>query len=209
MFSDEIEAAAQDDLLRFMTTDEDPVMEVVRRINSSTNVSTISVNDGQNDQTDPSDNNGLLDEAAVDVVVEEQIIEEAESELNGIPTCNTLDAEVKQYFFNKGLTPKKEIKWRCVDAYETSNEQFYEPANAVLLEIKTPLEYFQSYFNDAFWMETVNFTNLYAVQQDVPHFSPTNLDEMKTFVGVHILMGNLSYPRVRLYWEPKFSIPLN
>lgn len=54
----------------------------------------------------------------------------------------------------------------------------------------------------------VEFTNLYAVQTHVNNFPPTCAEEIRNFIGIHILMGCLSYPRVSLYWEPKFCIPL-
>lgn len=58
-------------------------------------------------------------------------------------------------------------------------------------------------------------TNLFAVQ-NTTRFTPTNANELKTFVGIHILMGNLHYPRIHFYWTPQLrvqqiseSMPLN
>lgn len=50
-------------------------------------------------------------------------------------------------------------------------------------------------------------TNLNALRNGVI-FSPTTPEEIKKILGVNIMMGTLPYPRVRLYWEPKFAIPL-
>lgn len=50
-------------------------------------------------------------------------------------------------------------------------------------------------------------TNLYALRNRVV-FSPTTPEEIRKFLGINIMMGTLPYPRVRLYWEPKFAITL-
>ena len=49
-------------------------------------------------------------------------------------------------------------------------------------------------------------TNLFAVQNG-KRFPPTNNREMKIFVGIHILMGNLQYPRIKCYWQQNLRIP--
>ncbi|KAG5864540.1 hypothetical protein JTB14_007595 [Gonioctena quinquepunctata] len=53
----------------------------------------------------------------------------------------------------------------------------------------------------------VENTNLYAVQQGF-RFQPTNAAEMKVFIGIHILMGNIRYPRVQNYWEARLQVPI-
>ncbi|KAG8313535.1 hypothetical protein J6590_002006 [Homalodisca vitripennis] len=60
-----------------------------------------------------------------------------------VSTCQTLDQAVSEYFLKKQLTPKKEIKWRTIDGFETVNEQFYEPPQPDLTELSSPLEYFE------------------------------------------------------------------
>ncbi|XP_015367868.1 PREDICTED: piggyBac transposable element-derived protein 3-like [Diuraphis noxia] len=52
------------------------------------------------------------------------------------------------------------------------------------------------------------YTNLYSVSKQISRFKPTNINEMKIFIGIHIIMGSLKYPRVRLYWEENFQINL-
>ncbi|KAG5883264.1 hypothetical protein JTB14_024239 [Gonioctena quinquepunctata] len=52
----------------------------------------------------------------------------------------------------------------------------------------------------------VENTNLHALQNEVK-FAPTKVEEMKTFVGIHILMGNLHYPRISFYWDSQLEIP--
>lgn len=37
-------------------------------------------------------------------------------------------------------------------------------------------------------------------------FAPTKLKEMKTFVEIHIMMGNLHYPRISFCWDGQIKI---
>jgi len=57
------------------------------------------------------------------------------------------------------------------------------------------------YFNDSDFENMSFFTNLYAVQKNTNNFKSTNIQEMKEFVGMHLVMGALKFPRIRMYWE--------
>lgn len=114
---------------------------------------------------------------------------------------------IAAFFANNGLTRKEDIVWRRNVTYITPKIKWYakQPENEVSLE--SPLQFFENYFHENVYTTMAECTNLYAVQQQV-RFEPTVAAEMKVFVGVHIMMGNLHYPRVRNYWEARFSIPL-
>lgn len=43
------------------------------------------------------------------------------------------------------------------------------------------------------------FTNFYAVQKNTYNFNATNIQEMKEFVGMHLVMDALKLPRIRMY----------
>jgi len=83
-------------------------------------------------------------------------------------------------------------------------ENLDQPIYPILL--RSPLEYFSEYFNNDIFEKMAFFTNLYAVSKQISRFKPTNINEMKIFIGIHIIMGSLKYPRVRLYWEDNFQI---
>lgn len=74
--------------------------------------------------------------------------------------------------------------------------------------MSSPLQLFSNYFSDELLETAVFNTNLYAVRNNVPNFPPTTVAELKTFIGINILMRNLGLPRVRMYGEPKFAVPL-
>lgn len=63
------------------------------------------------------------------------------------------------------------------------------------------------YFNEDFF-ETIAFnTNLYAILQNVTNFKPKNEQEIRVLIVIHIIMGCLKFPRVRMYWEENFKVP--
>lgn len=91
--------------------------------------------------------------------------------------------------------------------YLTPNINWYHPVAHQLVELESPLILFRKYFTNDLFNTMVYNTNLYAIQQNAK-FTPTCEAELRIFVGLHILMGNLNYPRVRCYWEDKLRIPM-
>jgi len=72
--------------------------------------------------------------------------------------------------------------------------------------IPTPLDYFFKYFPESEYENMANYTNTYAEQIGRLNWKPTNSKEIKIFVGIHLYMGVLNFPRIRMYWEQKSRI---
>lgn len=68
--------------------------------------------------------------------------------------------------------------------------------------------FFENYFTDDLITNFIENTNLYAVQNNGANFPATTKNEIKTFLGIHILLGVMRFPSVNLYWEPNLRIPL-
>lgn len=51
----------------------------------------------------------------------------------------------------------------------------------------------------------VTYTNLHHLQNNTC-FENTNIKEIKKIVGIHIIMGNQSYPSIRVYWDSKLCV---
>lgn len=66
--------------------------------------------------------------------------------------------------------------------------------------IRSPLEYFNDYFNDEFFEEAAICTNNYYMRRTgrILNTSPT---EIKKLVGIHLIMGVIPYPRLFMYWQ--------
>jgi len=75
-------------------------------------------------------------------------------------------------------------------------------------EIQNPIYYFSKYFDDSDFENMSFFTNLYAVQKNTNIFKSTNIQEMKEFIAMHLVMGALKFPRIRMYWEDNTRIKM-
>lgn len=64
----------------------------------------------------------------------------------------------------------------------------------------SPGALFQLFFSDDFFDFLVFQTNLYCQQSEKPYY-PTNRIELKTFLGINLLMGIKNLPSYRDYWS--------
>lgn len=101
-------------------------------------------------------------------------------------------------------TEKKNIKWQISPfSPPVLNLQPIENIQPIVLGndvIDHPLVYFSKYFNDDDFELMVLYTNIYALQKGKP-WKNTDLREMKIFISLHILMGSMGFPRIRMYWD--------
>lgn len=119
------------------------------------------------------------------------------------------EIRIDNFMKENNLTKKTDIVWMKNVTYIPPNISWHEKEDTSdpEIELESPMYFFQQYFSNNLFELMVDNTNLYAVQQH-SKFLPTNLGEIKTFVGIHIVMGNCHYPRIRNYWQPKLNIPL-
>lgn len=140
-------------------------------------------------------------------IPESENISQTERNVNDIENPLSKSARIKLFFENNELTFKKNICWRKNIRYITPKIIWYKPKKDEVTELESPLHFFRQYFTPDLISSMVEHTNLYAVQQFMK-CPPTTIDEMETFIGMHILMGNLHYPRVRCYWEKRLRVPI-
>uniref|UniRef100_A0A4W5MC42 C2H2-type domain-containing protein n=1 Tax=Hucho hucho TaxID=62062 RepID=A0A4W5MC42_9TELE len=68
---------------------------------------------------------------------------------------------------------------------------------------RKPIDYFSKYFGWDAWAEIARCTN------KVSHLSnPVTAKEVAQFVGIHIAMGTLKFPSLKLYWQDFTKVPL-
>lgn len=101
---------------------------------------------------------------------------------------------------------KSDIKWSATP-FQTSNIVLKKIQNtSTTSRLPTPLDYFIKYFPESLFEEMAGFTQIYSQQMGVKNFEETSSNEIKVFVGVHLLMGVINFPRVRMYWQSKYRI---
>lgn len=105
------------------------------------------------------------------------------------------------------ITSKKNIKW-IQQPFNTPNIELDDlDITDPVIVLRNPIDYFMHYFNDDFF-ETLAFnTNLYAIQKNLTNFKATNQQEIRVLIAIHLIMGCLKFPRVRMYWEENFKVP--
>ncbi|PNF34042.1 hypothetical protein B7P43_G03481 [Cryptotermes secundus] len=106
------------------------------------------------------------------------------------------------------LSEKKDIKWRhrpisILDSY-SEWEQHIEDQ-----ELLSPSTYFSKYIPDDLFCTMADMTNIYALQSgEISNFKQTTPAELKTLFGLHIIMGTLKFPRVRMFWDTTLKMQL-
>lgn len=97
-------------------------------------------------------------------------------------------------------TKKKKIKWipgSCESMIFSWKKVNADNTNR---EISTPFSYFKKYIPDSIIDCMGEKTTMYAMQNNI-NMQPTNKNEIKTFLGLHIIAGTLKFPRLEMYWE--------
>ncbi|XP_060846360.1 piggyBac transposable element-derived protein 3-like [Rhopalosiphum padi] len=109
---------------------------------------------------------------------------------------------------NIQLSSKHEIKWERLPFSNSKKPILNDilPDVSDYYEIQAPLVYFNRYFNDAEIEKMAEMTNRYAIQNGSSWNKPTDIWEIKTFIALHIRMGCLKYPRVRMYWDTTLGL---
>lgn len=70
-----------------------------------------------------------------------------------------------------------------------------------------PYVYFSRYMPESIFKVIAENTNLYSVQSTLQNVN-TTADEIRKLFRMHILMGVVHLPRVRLYWDTMMKVPL-
>lgn len=108
------------------------------------------------------------------------------------------------------LTKKCDIKWKR-DSFDGAKVPFQTETiddGDSDYKDKDPIDFFKNYFSDETCEQFALHTNEYAVQQNVKNFLPTNSSEIKILFGLHMLMGIIKLPRVKMYWSSLFDLQI-
>lgn len=105
-----------------------------------------------------------------------------------------------------GTAKELRFKWRKKH-FSRRDARFTGPVITTNEEVKSPVGYFTKYFTKDIFELISAQTNLYSVQKSGTSVKCT-CSEIRKLFGAHIIMGTLSFPRLRMYWEPHTRIPL-
>lgn len=106
------------------------------------------------------------------------------------------------------ITQKKNIKW-LQQPFQCPTIELQDLETQVQVDyLRNPINFFLQYFENDFFEIVAFNTNLYTVQNNNTNFKPTNKHEIQTLIAIHLIMGCLKFPRIHMYWEEKFRVPL-
>ena len=127
---------------------------------------------------------------------------ENESE-KGVVIPKDIEIDFMDENLSYNVTSKDNIKWRKRVFDQESS--VFAPALVTPTHIRTPYEIFKEYIPEKLIHDMAKFTNMYGLQK-VTDFKQTNPDEIMKLLGMHILMGVIKLPQIKLYWSNNLNI---
>lgn len=136
--------------------------------------------------------------------------------------CTSFEAALESADEQYKITAKKDFQWRHRSHFQPLQPVPFIDQLAVT-ELRDPLAYFLEFFNNDFFEEVAAFTNLNAVQKyqervqqqaraerqrkrpPVP-FRDCTAKEVRQCIAIHLFMGTVKFPRIRMYWKSGFAI---
>ncbi|XP_039296971.1 uncharacterized protein LOC120354224 [Nilaparvata lugens] len=101
-------------------------------------------------------------------------------------------------------TNRKNIQWRkrpfnppVIGAFEDNHEDVFTSDN--------PIDFFRKYIPNECISQIVQYTNMYGLQSGKA-FQPTHDREINIFIGLHIYMSVLKFPRIEMYWRNSLKV---
>lgn len=143
------------------------------------------------------------DEIELEVEVEENIPDQIYNQLDE----EFIDIEEGEIDLNEetpafNITARNDIQWRKQN-YIPEPCFFHHTAPEVVN--RTPYEIFSKYITKALIIEMSTFTNIYALQKGAT-FKHADPEEILKLIGVHILMGIMKFPQLRMYWNSALKV---
>jgi len=65
------------------------------------------------------------------------------------------------------------------------------------------MEYLKKYFSEELYELAALCTNQYYMEK-TGKILKTSSNEIKNFFGIHVIIGCIKFPRLRMYWSAKF-----
>ena len=86
------------------------------------------------------------------------------------------------------------------DEFDAGNTEWADEFTGFGHVENSPIDILSKYFSDDLFESIANETNIYTLTMTGVSIK-TNAFEIRQFFGINILMGNIGYPRIRMYWQ--------
>ena len=146
------------------------------------------------------DDNTEVETAAytgIQQVEESEQIEDPESENEPVIT----NPPKKRKVVNK----KEKVQWvrknfASAPAHEDANEEDNDDDEDSYAEPDSPYKYFMQFISNEFIENMCEKTGMYYFQKTSKHLNTTS-QEIKILIDIHIEIGSILFPNLRLYWS--------
>lgn len=162
--------------------------------------------DGQFDEQ--LDNILDIDQAITTVIANNQEVLQEQDIQNDVVPAVLDNADQRGMLFNNIVTSKREIQWKN-EMFTTRNPPDWDlEFSTEYTMLPSPLIFFQKYVPKSILETARDCTNIYAMQNNKTSFKDCTLLEIETAIALHIAMGSLNLPRVKMYWDSSLNIGL-
>ena len=109
----------------------------------------------------------------------------------------------------KTFCKKKEQRWHQKQFRTSFSDTVWQGSVAApsQVELPSPFEYFKRYIDTDMYDLAAEQTNLYSLRESGHNVSTTST-EIRQLFALHILIGVLKFPRLRMYWSDATRIPI-
>ena len=136
--------------------------------------------------------------------------EESDSPIGSITVRKGANSPLPSTSAKKSVDPKKRgILWQKKDFHKPDSTWLHDPSHAKAVTASDdsgPFALLAKYFSHDIFTLLAEETNLKYFTKERRQLKVT-LTEMKKFMGICVLMGNLNYPRLRMYWQTSYLVP--
>ncbi|XP_041564359.1 piggyBac transposable element-derived protein 1-like [Drosophila elegans] len=98
----------------------------------------------------------------------------------------------------------KTLKWRN-RPFQAPGCIWEEDSNRQIDEVKTPVEYFCSFFDNNVIDLITNQTNLYGLQEHGIELQCTG-DQIKRYIGILLYLGVIKVPQFKMAWSKEYKL---
>ena len=136
--------------------------------------------------------------------------EESDSPIASITVCKGANPPFPSASAKKNVDPKKRgILWQKKDFHKPDSTWLHSPYHVEAVTASDdsgPCALLAKYFSHDVFTLLAEETNLRYFTKERRQLKVTP-SGMRKFMGICILMGNLNYPRLRMYWQTSYRVP--
>jgi hypothetical protein len=111
----------------------------------------------------------------------------------------TTQVSVNESVTSSSSSISEKVKW-CIQSFKskTFSEKVLNTSS-----VGTPMEYFKKYFPEELYKLAASCTNEYYMENTGKMLKTSSIEIKKNF-GIHVIIGCIKFPRLRMYWSAKY-----